>query len=282
MGLLDGKVAVITGAGRGIGRAQALAFAAEGARVLVNDVGAARDGTGADRGPADAVVTEIRSAGGVGEASYESVSTAEGARAIVAHAVEALGGLDVLVNGAGILRDRPILKMDEESFDAVLGVHLRGTWFCMQAAARVMIDQGRGGRVINTTSIAGLIGNFGQANYGAANAAIYGLTRVGAIELRKHSITVNAIAPVAKTRMTEDLPMFQGVGEDSLGPQHVAPVAVFLASELAKDVTGEVVGVAGGRLSRFKMIETAGAFKHDGAWSAQEIRERWAEIARGS
>jgi NAD(P)-dependent dehydrogenase (short-subunit alcohol dehydrogenase family) len=282
MGLLDTKVAVITGAGRGIGRAEALAFAAEGALVVVNDLGAERDGTGSDPAVADVVVDEIRRAGGTAVASYESVATAEGARAIVDTALRELGGLDIFVNGAGLLRDRTLLKMDPETFEAVLAVHVRGTWSCMQAAARAMVDQGRGGRILNTTSLAGLIGNFGQANYSAANAAIYGLTRAGALELRKHAITVNAIAPVARTRMTADLPMFQGVGEGSLGPHHVAPLAVFLASDLSRDLTGEVLGVAGGRLSRFKMIETAGAFKADGAWTAEEIHERWSEITRGS
>jgi NAD(P)-dependent dehydrogenase (short-subunit alcohol dehydrogenase family) len=164
------------------------------------------------------------------------------------------------------------------TIDRVIAVHLKGTWACMKAAANRMVEQGRGGRIVNTTSVAGLIGNFGYSSYGAAKAGIYGLTRVGAIELRKHRITVNAIAPVARTRLTEGLPMFQGVGEESLGPQHVAPVALFLASDLAADVTGEVIGVAGARLSRFRMIETTGAFKPEGLWTAGEIEDRWGEI----
>lgn len=282
MGLLDDKVAIVTGGGRGIGRAQALAFAAEGARVVVADTGGAEDGSGADPAIADAVVEQIRRAGGTAVASRETAATAAGARAIVELAVAELGGLDVLASVAGVQRDRSLLKMDQEAFDGVLAVLLGGAWHCMQAAARVMVEQGRGGRILHTTGLAGLVGNFGQANLSAAQAGVYGLTRAGAIELRKHGITVNAIAPVARTRLTEDLPMFQGVGEQSLGPEHVAPVAVFLASDLAKDVTGEIVGVAGGRLSRFKMIETAGAFKHEGLWTAQEIRDRWREIARGS
>lgn len=282
MGLLDDKVAVVTGAGRGIGRAQALALAAEGARVLVNDLGAERDGTGASPEPADAVVAEIRAAGGTALASYDSVATPEGASRVVETAVRELGPLAVLVASAGVLRDKSLLKMDDEAFDAVLRVQLGGTWSCMRAAAQRMVEQGSGGRIITTTSIAGLVGNFGQANLAAAQAGVYGLTRVGAIELRKHRITVNAIAPVARTRLTEDLPMFQGIAEESLGPRYVGPLTVFLASELGKDLTGEVLGVAGGRLSRFKVIETAGAFKHDAQWTAQEIRERWSEIAKGS
>ncbi len=282
MGLLDGKVAIVTGGGRGIGRVGALALAAEGASVVVADLGCERDGTGRDEGVADAVVEEIRRAGGTAVSSHETVATAEGARATVERAVRELGGLDVLVTAAGIQRDRSLLKMEEDSFDAVVAVILSGTWHCTQEAARVMVEQGRGGRILHTTGIAGLIGNIGQANVAAASAAVYGLTRASAIELRKHGITVNAIAPVAKTRLTQDLPMFHGIGEESLGPSHVAPVVVFLASDLGRDVTGEVLGVAGARLSRYKMIETPGAFKHDGAWSAQEIRLRWSEIAKGS
>jgi NAD(P)-dependent dehydrogenase (short-subunit alcohol dehydrogenase family) len=280
MGLLDGKVAVITGAGGGIGREHALLFASEGAKVVVNDLGGARDGTGAGQSMADRVVEEIRAKGGQAVASYDSVADVEGARKIVETAVAAFGGIDVCVNNAGILRDKTLLKMDEAQFDVVIQVHLKGTWAVTQAAAARMVQQGRGGRIINTTSIAGLIGNFGQSNYGAAKAGIYGLTRVAALELKKYQITVNALAPVAKTRLTEDLPMFQGVGEDSLAPQHVAPAAVFLASDLSSEITGTVLGVAGGRLSVFKMVETQGVFKQEGLWTAQEIHERWADISK--
>jgi NAD(P)-dependent dehydrogenase (short-subunit alcohol dehydrogenase family) len=280
MGLLDGKVAVITGAGGGIGREHALLFAREGAKVVVNDLGGARDGTGASSSMADKVVSEIQAAGGTAVASHDSVATAAGADSIVKTAVDAFGGIDILVNNAGILRDKTLLKMEEDQFDVVISVHLKGTWLCTRAAGRRMVEQARGGRIINTTSIAGLMGNFGQSNYGAAKAGIYGLTRVAALELKKHGITVNAVAPIAKTRLTEDLPMFQGVGEESLGPQHVAPPALFLASELSVDITGAVIGVAGGRLSVFKMVETQGVFKQEGLWTAQEIKEKWGEISK--
>jgi NAD(P)-dependent dehydrogenase (short-subunit alcohol dehydrogenase family) len=282
MGLLDGKVAVITGAGGGLGRAVARAFAAEGASLLVADPGTGLDGGGESREPADAVVDEVRRAGGTALAAYGSVATPAGAETIAGTAERELGGIDVLVNLAGVLRDQTILKVDPESLACVLDVHVAGTAWMVQAAARRMIAQGRGGSIVNTTGLAGLVGNLGQASTAAALAAVYGLTRVAAIELRKHRITVNAIAPVAKTRMTERLPMFEGVSEESLGPAHLAPVAVFLASELARDVTGEVLGVAGGRISRFRVIETAGAFKHDGSWTPQEIRARWSEVTRGS
>ena len=280
MGLLDGKVALITGSGRGIGRAHALAMAKEGAKVVVNDLGGSRDGTGKSASAADEVVGEIKAAGGQAVANYDSVTSAAGAQGMVKAAVDAFGQLDVVVNNAGILRDKTLVKMEEDMWDAVIAVHLKGTFLVTQAAARRMVEQGKGGRIINTTSIAGLVGNFGQANYGAAKAGIYGLTRVAALEMRKHNVTVNAIAPIAKTRLTEDLPMFQGVSEDSMGPQHIAPVAVFLASDLAAEVTGSIIGVAGTRLSLFKMVETTGAIKQEGPWTPAEIKDRWAEIAK--
>ena len=204
MGLLDGKVAAITGAGGGIGRAHALLFAREGARVVVNDVGGARDGTGGDDRAAQ-VVAEITGAGGQAIASRDDVADGEGARRIVQTAIDTYGKLDILINNAGILRDKTLRKMDEAMWDAVVRVHLRGTFLCVQAAAQHMCDRNEGGRIINTTSVSGLMGNFGQANYSAAKAGIYGLTRTAAIELKKYSVTVNALAPVAFTRMTEDL-----------------------------------------------------------------------------
>ncbi|MCC6524807.1 MAG: SDR family NAD(P)-dependent oxidoreductase [Polyangiaceae bacterium] len=279
MGLLEGKVAVVTGAAGGIGRAEALLFAREGARVVVNDVGGARDGSGASAGAAEAVVAEIRATGGDACACAASVATADGAASIVRLAVERFGRLDVLVNNAGILRDKTLLKMDEATWDAVVAVHLRGTFLCLQAAARQMIAQGGGGRIVNTTSVSGLLGNFGQANYSAAKAGVYGLTRTAAIELQKHRITVNALAPIAKTRMTEDLPMFQGM--DSLTPEHVAPAALFLGSDLCQDRTGIVLAVSGSRMYTYKVVEGQGTFKDGGLpWTAQEIAEHFAAVSK--
>jgi NAD(P)-dependent dehydrogenase (short-subunit alcohol dehydrogenase family) len=280
MGLLEGKVAIVTGAGGGIGRAEALLFAKEGARVVVNDVGGARDGLGTSEAAASAVVEEIRAAGGEAVASFDSVATAAGALAIVGKAVDAFGRLDVLVNNAGILRDRTLLKVDEASFDAVVAVHLKGTFLCTQAAAKQMVAQGGGGRVVNTTSVSGMLGNFGQSSYAAAKAGIYGFTRTAAIELQKHRITVNALAPVAKTRLTEDLPMFQ-TGLDSLTPEHVAPAALFLASDLCQDRTGHVLAVAGSQVYVFKVVQGAGKFKDGGApWTAEEIADHWDAIVK--
>ncbi|BDG07716.1 SDR family NAD(P)-dependent oxidoreductase [Anaeromyxobacter paludicola] len=279
-GLLEGKVAVVTGAGGGIGRQHALALAREGARVVVNDVGSDRHGGGRGAEMADAVVAEIRAAGGEAAASYDSVATREGADGIVWTAQSKFGALDVLVNNAGILRDRTLLNMSEEDFRRVLAVHLEGTFFCTQAAARAMKVQGRGGRIVNTTSLSGLVGNFGQANYAAAKAGIYALTRVCAIELERIGVTVNAVAPVALTRMTSDLPMMKGVSEAELGPQHVSPVVVFLASELARTVTGQVVGVQGGKVFAWRMEATAGVERPPGAgvWTAAELAEAWVRI----
>jgi NAD(P)-dependent dehydrogenase (short-subunit alcohol dehydrogenase family) len=280
MGLLDGKVAIITGAAAGIGRAHALLFAREGAKVVVNDLGGARDGTGADTAAADAVVKEIREAGGAAVANGDNVATASGAEGIVKSAVTAFGRVDVLVNNAGILRDKSFLKMDEPMWDAVVAVHLKGTFLVSQAFTRQVVQQKEPARIVNTTSVSGMLGNFGQANYAAAKAGVYGLTRTMSIELQKHRITVNAIAPIAKTRMTEDLPMFQGV--DSMTPDHIATAALFLASDLCGDRTGHVLAVAGARLYAFKVVETAGRFKDEdrGVWSAKEIADHWEAIVK--
>jgi NAD(P)-dependent dehydrogenase (short-subunit alcohol dehydrogenase family) len=279
MGLMDGKVAIITGAGNGIGRAHALLFAKEGARVVVNDVGGARDGTGAGSA-ADDVVREIGDAGGKAVASRDSVTSAEGAAAIVKRAMDAFGRVDVLVNNAGILRDKTFLKMDEPMWDAVLAVHLKGTFLVSQAFVKQATSQGGGARVVNTTSVSGMMGHFGQANYAAAKAGIYGLTRTMSIELQKHKITVNALAPIAKTRMTEDLPMFQGV--ETMTPEHISPAALFLASDLCGDRTGYVLAVSGARMYAFKVVETPGKFKDDtnGVWTPQEIADHWDAIVK--
>jgi NAD(P)-dependent dehydrogenase (short-subunit alcohol dehydrogenase family) len=278
MGLLDGKVAIVTGSGGGIGRAHAMLLASEGAKVLINDLGGTRDGAGNDDSAANKVAEEIKKAGGQAAPNYSSVATAEGAAAIVKGAVDAFGRVDILINNAGILRDKSFLKMDEGMFDTVIAVHLKGTFLCSQAFAKQVVIQGGGGRIVNTTSVSGMLGNFGQANYSAAKAGIYGLTRTTSIELQKHRITVNAIAPIAKTRMTEDLPMFQGV--DTLTPEHIAPAALFLSSDLCGDRTGHILAVAGARLYAFKVIETPGKFKDasKGVWSAQEIAENWDAI----
>ena len=280
MALLENKIAIITGAGNGIGRATALLFAREGAKVVVNDVGGVRAGGDENRSAADAVVAEIRKGGGTAEASYDSVATKEGARAIVEKAISSFGRVDVLLNNAGIVRDKTLLKLEPADWQAVLDVHLTGTFLCTQAAAEHMKAQGSGS-IINTSSISGLLGNFGQSNYSAAKAGIYGLTRTASIELQRYGVRVNAVAPIAKTRMTEDLPMFQKI-EDTLSPEHVAPAHLFLASDLAREVTGVVLAVAGARMSVFKVVESPGKYKESdaGVWTADEIAEHFESISK--
>ncbi len=279
MGLLDNKVAIVTGAGRGIGRAYALAFANEGAAVVVNDLGGAADGSGASRGVAAEVVSEIEAAGGKAVASTDDITTREGVDNMVWSALDKLGGLDILVNNAGILRDRTLVKMSESDWDAVMTVHLRGTFLASQAVARVLKRQGRGGRIINTSSVSGLVGNFGQGNYGAAKAGIAGFTFVCSKELARYDVTVNAIAPVALTRMTDTLPHLASATVDDMGPQFIAPVAVYLASERAAHITGKIVGVEGPRVFEYRVHRTDGVTDAEGRpWTPDQLDARWKDI----
>ena len=282
MGLLDGKVAIITGAGGGIGRQHALLFAKEGAKVVVNDLGGDRHGGGKGAEMADSVVEEIKKAGGEAVANYDSVSTREGADGMLWAALNKFGKVDILVNNAGVLRDKSFLNMSDTDWNLVFDVHMKGTYYCAQAVCRQLKVQGSGGRIINTTSVSGLMGNFGQANYSAAKAGIYGFTRTLSMEMARAKVTVNAIAPVAFTRMTEDLKMVQAIpnAKEMLAPDHISPVALFLASDLSADINGTIVGVMGTKVSVYKMIETTGTTPKGATWTAQELRERWAEISK--
>jgi NAD(P)-dependent dehydrogenase (short-subunit alcohol dehydrogenase family) len=231
----DGRVAIVTGAGNGLGRAHARLLAARGAQVVVNDLGGAVDGAGASSGPAAAVAREIEDAGGVALANTDTVATPDGGRALVDAAVEAFGGVDIVVNNAGILRDRAFHNLTPDELDPVLDVHLRGSFFVTVPAWRVMRERGYG-RVVFTSSASGILGNFGQANYGAAKMGVVGMTRVLAVEGARHGIRVNAIAPMARTRMTDGL---LGDMHDRLDPELVSPVAAWLAHERCS-VTGDV------------------------------------------
>ncbi|MFO1020958.1 MAG: SDR family NAD(P)-dependent oxidoreductase [Planctomycetales bacterium] len=283
MGVLQDKVAIITGAGGGLGRSYALLFAKEGAKVVVNDPGVARDGTGGGNA-AEQVVAEIKAAGGQAVANTEAVGSAAVAERLVKTAVDAFGKLDILVNNAGILRDRTILNMTEEEFDQVIHVHLRGTFTCLQAAGRQMKEQGTGGRIINVSSIAGLIGSFGQANYSAAKAGIYALTRTAALEFMKLKITVNAIAPLAMTRMLSTAPEFaSGHANDHLTIEQVGPVLAFLASDMATGITGQIIGAEGEQLFAYRMMTTHGTTRYnpEGSWTVQEVAQAMPQILHG-
>jgi NAD(P)-dependent dehydrogenase (short-subunit alcohol dehydrogenase family) len=281
-------VVIVTGAGNGIGRAEALAFAAEGAKVVVNDIGGSRAGQGRDDNVAKKVASEINDAGGEASAAVASVGELDGAESVIWTALSRYGRVDVLVNNAGILRDRSLLNMSEAEYDAVLNVHLKGTWLMTRAFARALKHQraqeSASGRaqaaIVNTTSLSGLRGNFGQSNYSAAKAGIYGLTLTSAMELAKLECRVNAIAPVALTRMTEDIPMLQQMGVSEMGPEHIAPVVTWLASDLASELSGEIVGVHGKKVFFYKMDESAGLDTPPAgdAWTPQALAEHVDEI----
>jgi NAD(P)-dependent dehydrogenase (short-subunit alcohol dehydrogenase family) len=250
---LDGRVAIITGAGGGLGRSHAMELARRGAKVLVNDLGGTLDGSGSSMSAADRVADEINSGGGSAAPNHDTVATLEGGKAIVQAALDAFGRVDVLINNAGILRDKAFHKMDGSMIDAVIDVHLKGAFYVSQPAFRLMREQGYG-RIVNTTSASGLFGNFGQANYGAAKAGLAGLNRVLALEGADHGIKVNAIAPIASTRMTEDL---LGDLASKVSPDSVSPLVAYLAHEECA-VNGHVYSVAGGRIARIFVAETHG------------------------
>jgi NAD(P)-dependent dehydrogenase (short-subunit alcohol dehydrogenase family) len=277
MGRLDGKVAVITGAGRGIGREIALLMAAEGARIVVNDLGGNTDGTGTTK-IADDVVEEIRAAGGEAVANTESVSEVSGGQSLLQTALDNFGGMDILVNNAGILRDRSIFNMEEADWDAVIAVHLKGHYCCTRPFAAYIRENNRTGcRVINFSSVSGLYGNFGQSNYGAAKAGIAGFSRVMAYELAKYGCTVNTISPGALTRMT--IPLRENRGEkveqdelDAGGPQHVAPIVAWLASEAGAGITSEIFHTGRGGVGIMQQPRVIKQFrKADGVWSLDEL-----------
>ncbi|HVW79779.1 MAG TPA: SDR family oxidoreductase [Mycobacteriales bacterium] len=258
MGICDDRVVIVTGAGGGLGRAHALAFAAEGAAVVVNDIGTSREGEGSSAGPAQAVVDEIRARGGNAVANTSDVADWEGAKALIDSALDAFGQLDVLVNNAGFLRDRMLVGTSIEEWDAVVRVHLRGHFCTLRHAGEYWRDQSKAGaqrdaRIINTSSGAGLMGSVGQGNYSAAKAGIVGLTLVAAAELARYGVTVNAIAPAARTRMTEvAMPEMMKVPEsgfDAMAPENVSPLVVWLGSPESRDVTGRVFEVEGGLVS---------------------------------
>ncbi len=286
MGRLDGKAAVVTGAGRGIGRAIAELLAAEGAAVVVNDVGSEVDGRGAGTNVADEVVAAIRERGGRAVASHESVADYAAAERIVATAVREFGAIDVLVNNAGILRDRMLFNMSEEEWDAVIAVHLKGTFNCTRHAA-VHMRQQRRGRIISISSTSGVYGNSGQANYGAAKDGIAGFTRVVSRDLGRYGITVNAVCPGALTRMSQTVPQSarrtrnergletgfeeRGFPLRNFGPENVAPWVVYLATDAARDVNGQTFLVMAGLVALLGYPAPIRTIQKDGRWTPEEI-----------
>ncbi|MFZ4810173.1 MAG: SDR family oxidoreductase [Ilumatobacteraceae bacterium] len=267
----DGKVAIITGAGGGLGRQHALLLASRGALVVVNDLGGAVDGSGSDKGAAEHVVDEIRALGGEAVADANSVSTPEGGKAIVKTAVDAFGTVDIVINNAGILRDKAFHNMEPDLLNPVLDVHLKGAFYVTQPAWQIMREKGYG-RIISTSSAAGIFGNFGQTNYGAAKMGLVGFTRVLAVEGAKFNIKANAIAPLALTRMTEAL---MGALGDKLDPGLVSPIVTYLAHEDCP-VSGQVFSVGGGRVAHVFIGETQGYHKAD--LTPEDLRDNWATV----
>lgn len=285
MGALDGRVAIITGAGRGIGREHALLFAAEGAKVVVNDLGGANDGSGEDATPAQQVVNEIAAMGGQAIANYDNVADWEGAQRLVNSAVEAFGDLDILVNNAGILRDRVLVNMTEAEWDAVIAVHLKGHFAPSRWAATYWREQHKAGvtkqrHIVHTSSTSGLNSNPGQSNYGAAKSGIATFSEILAKELSRYNVKSNSIAPAARTRLTLATP---GLGEriaepgnaaqfDEWDPANISPLVCYLASE-ACEFTGQTFFVRGGEVTRFRSWERAETVEQNDRWKVSELTE---------
>lgn len=292
---LEGKVAIVTGAGRGIGASHAMALAMHGAKVVVNDPGVNRDGTGSSN-VADECVEAIKKAGGVAIANYDSVATPEGGEAIVKCAVEKLGGIDILVNNAGFLRDKTVWTMSPEEFDAVVKVHLYGHFYTIRAAAPIMRQQ-RHGRIINTSSEAGAFGNFGQANYSSAKEGIVALTRVVAREMGKYGVTCNAIRPQAATRMTMTEDVLSNIAKltgakdakeaekafmATASPEFISPIVIFLCSEEAANVNGRVFLAGGGTFGLYNEPEViASVAKAGQVWNTDELIKEMVEKVTG-
>jgi|FLYL01.1.fsa_nt_gi NAD(P)-dependent dehydrogenase (short-subunit alcohol dehydrogenase family) len=294
MGVLEGKVAVVTGAGRGIGRGIALLMAEHGAKVVVNDPGVNPDGTGHDNGPAEQVVAEIRAAGGTAVPNFDSVATFEGGESIIKTAVDQFGRIDILVNNAGILRDRMIFNMTEQEWDEVYAVHLKGHFNTIRPAS-VLMRQQRYGRIINFSSESGLWGNAGQANYGAAKSGIAGLTRVVARDLGRYGVTCNAIAPRAWTRLTaavaqqrppsvqqQRIENAEAPGISKMDPDDIAPMTVYLASDYAWNINGQIFHVYGGYVALLHHpVPWRTAFK-PGMWTLEELDEAVPRLLEGT
>src|SRR5438093_4936428 len=276
--ILKDRVAVVTGAARGIGREIALLMAQHGAFVVVNDYGGGADGSGAARTPADGVVKDIKADGGQAVANYDSVSTMAGGQSIIQTALDHFGSVDIVVNIAGILRDRMIFNMTEEEWDGVIDTHLKGCFAVTRAAAPHMRER-KWGRIINMTSTSGLVGNVGQANYAAAKLGIVGFTRVVALDMARYNVTANCISPFAWTRMIGTIPTETEAQKarvekiKKMGPEHIAPMAVFLAGDAAKEISGQVFGVRGKEIMLFNHMRPIRNMHHNQGWTPERLAE---------
>ena len=275
MGVLNGKIAVVTGAGRGIGREICLSFAKEGAKVVVNDLGGDRDGTGGGK-VADEVVKEIKDLGGEASANYDTVGTVQGGQGIFQTCINSFGAMDILVNNAGILRDKTLYNMEESEWDGIMEVHLKGHYNCTRPFVRYIRDDNRlNCRILNMSSVSGLFGNFGQTNYGAAKAGIAGFTRSLALEVAKYKCTVNTISPGAATRLTIDLIEAAGRKYDendwTQGPEQIAPVVTWLCSEAADNVTSQIIHSQAGTLGIMQQPAVIKSFTTENLWTIEQL-----------
>jgi NAD(P)-dependent dehydrogenase (short-subunit alcohol dehydrogenase family) len=281
MGAFDEKVAIVVGGGRGIGRATALALAREGARVVIQDPGAASDGSGHDPAPARAVADEINAAGGAALALDLSATRDGAASACVEAALHSYGRVDVGLYAAGVMRERQLVRASDQDFDLLFDVHARGAFRFARELAKAFIAQKSGGSLLLCSGAAGFAGTPGQTALAASAMAVVGMVRAAASELRRQNVRINCLVPTARTRLTQDLPLFRSIRPDSLTPEHAAEVAAFLLSEAAHEVSGEVIGVAGGRTYAFRTSETPGLFEEGAAAPLGRLPGRFREVLEG-